>query len=224
MSLFKHRRVCTISRKSNVFFLELQCDCEGDPECEMARRQIDSCRASVVYATRHDTVVSCTEAQWICMADTECAKALEYYNFNCRAMFRGKRCSQRCKNSLTILSRQRAATKLADCRCEFNERIGNYQCTDIKRNMGRLCDVDFRKSIQKNIDESKRAKQEEYILWESTSVAPPEFDWPELVSVTEIVEDIGSTQVGDGNDVDIQVKTSGNQKFLKFVDSFSLGN
>ena len=144
------------------------------------------------------------------MADTECAKALEYYNFNCRAMFRGKRCSQRCKNSLTILSRQRAATKLADCRCEFNERIGNYQCTDIKRNMGRLCDVDFRKSIQKNIDESKRAKQEEYILWESTSVAPPEFDWPELVSVTEIVEDIGSHQVGDENDVDIQVKSRGN--------------
>ena len=94
----------------------LQCDCEGDPECEMARRQIESCRASVVYATRHDTVVSCTEAQWICGADSECGKALEYYNFNCRAMFRGKRCSQRCKNSLTILSRQRAATKPADCR------------------------------------------------------------------------------------------------------------
>ena len=121
-------------------FIRFQCDCEGDQSCETAMHQMEACRASVVYATRFDTVVSCTEAQWICMADAECGKALEYYNFNCRAMFRGRRCNQRCKNSLTILSRQSKAMKLANCRCEYNERIGNYYCADIKKNMATLCD------------------------------------------------------------------------------------
>jgi len=170
----------------------INCDCQGHLDCLMARRQIESCRASVVYATRFDTVVSCTEAQWICMADSECGKALEYYNFNCRAMFRGKRCNQRCKNSLRILSRQSQATKLADCRCEYNERIGNHYCSDIKRNMEQLCDLDLQKTIELNVETNRRIKQQEFVMWERTSERPPPFEWPELV-VTESPFDMTET-------------------------------
>ena len=90
----------------------MQCDCAGDFECLNARRRIEACRNDVIYANRLDTVVSCTEAQWICTADAECGKALEYYNLLCRGMFKGKRCNQRCKNSIRILSRQTKAIKL----------------------------------------------------------------------------------------------------------------
>ena len=188
----------------------MQCDCQGDKECQLARHQIESCRASVVYATRYDTVVSCTEAQWICMADAECAKALEYYNFNCKAMFRGKRCNQRCKNSMAILSRQAQAMKLADCRCEYNERIGNFYCSDIKRNMAQLCDSDLQQEIQMNVENSKRLKQEELALWESTSVRPPAFEWPEpmteepfeITETVEIVTNSNNVEVLDQSEIE----------------------
>jgi hypothetical protein len=100
---------------------------------------IEACRPSVIYATREDTVVSCTEARWICSADAECGKALEYYHLYCRSMFRGRKCSQRCKNSLSILRRQEKAAKLRLCECEANEQIDSFQCSDIKQNMEELC-------------------------------------------------------------------------------------
>ena len=93
----------------------------------------------MTYATRNDTIVSCTEARWICSADAECGKALEYYHLLCRNMFRGKKCSERCKNSLSILQRQDKAAKLLQCQCDSNERIENYLCSDIKENMENLC-------------------------------------------------------------------------------------
>ena len=100
-------------------YLVFQCDCAGDVDCLNARRRIEACRHDVVYANRLDTVVSCTEAQWICTADAECSKALEYYNLLCRGMFKGKRCNQRCKNSIQILGRQTKAIKLG----EFSKTI-----------------------------------------------------------------------------------------------------
>ena len=75
-----------------------QCNCDADSDCEVAKEKIEACRDSVTYATRNDTIVSCTEARWICLADAECGKALEYYHLFCRSMFRGKGCSERCKN------------------------------------------------------------------------------------------------------------------------------
>ena len=45
-------------------------------------------------------------AQWICIADPLCSTALEYYNRFCRSMFAGKKCTLRCKNSISILRRQ----------------------------------------------------------------------------------------------------------------------
>ena len=45
-------------------------------------------------------------AQWICLADPVCSTALDYYNQYCRSMFAGKKCTLRCKNSISILRRQ----------------------------------------------------------------------------------------------------------------------
>lgn len=87
-------------------------------------------------ATRNETVVSCTVAQWICEADALCSKALEYYNEYCRSMFHGKKCSHRCRNSISILRRQEKAAKLTTCRCDGQE---DYDCPRIQNNMARLC-------------------------------------------------------------------------------------
>ena len=105
----------------------------------IAKSKIEACRDPVTYATRNDTIVSCTEARWICSADAECGKALEYYHLLCRNMFRGKKCSERCKNSLNILQRQEKAAKLLQCQCGFDEKIEDFQCSDIKANMENLC-------------------------------------------------------------------------------------
>jgi len=117
----------------------MTCNCDADSDCEVAKLKIEACRDSVTYATRNDTVVSCTEARWICLADAECGKALEYYHLFCRSMFRGKACSERCKNSLNILRRQEKAAKLSECQCEANEKIDDFLCKDIKENMNNLC-------------------------------------------------------------------------------------
>ena len=37
-----------------------------------------------------DSIVSCTTASYICMAEPGCSTALQYYNNNCRAMFEGR--------------------------------------------------------------------------------------------------------------------------------------
>lgn len=97
---------------------------------------IHPCQKEVVYATREDTVVSCSAAQWICAADPMCSTALEYYNRFCQAMFRGKRCTDRCMNSISILRRQKAASKLETCYCDGTE---NFDCVNIKTNMEALC-------------------------------------------------------------------------------------
>ena len=90
----------------------------------------------MTHATRPDTVVTCSAAEWICAADPQCATALDYYNRFCGAMFRGRRCTDRCRNSIRILKRQSAAAKLESCRCTGDER---YDCDGIKNNMERLC-------------------------------------------------------------------------------------
>ena len=118
----------------------LQCDCGEDVECRTAKSKIEACRDPVTYANRNDTIVSCTEARWICSADAECGKALEYYHLLCRNMFRGRKCSERCKNSLNILQRQDKAAKLLECQCDPNaEPIESFECSDIKQNMQELC-------------------------------------------------------------------------------------
>jgi hypothetical protein len=40
---------------------------------------------------------------------------------------------------LAILRRQEKATKLRECQCSNNEMLGDFFCSDIKRNMDELC-------------------------------------------------------------------------------------
>jgi hypothetical protein len=40
---------------------------------------------------------------------------------------------------LAILRRQEKATKLRQCQCSQDEMLGDFYCTDIKRNMEELC-------------------------------------------------------------------------------------
>ena len=113
----------------------MECHCEDDG-CLRQKQRIEPCRSEVTWNTRPDTVVTCTTATWICAADVTCATAMDYYNRNCQKMFRGEKCSRRCKNSLDIMLRQPAAAKLATCYCEGNE---DFECINIRRNTDVLC-------------------------------------------------------------------------------------
>ena len=119
-----------------LIFFPFQCNCSNDEFCLQSKKNIKPCQDEVIHATQEDTVVSCTAAQWICAADPMCSTALEYYNRFCQAMFRGKKCSARCMNSIDILRRQKAAQKLENCRCDGTEE---YDCQNIKINMENLC-------------------------------------------------------------------------------------
>jgi len=113
----------------------MECRCENE-DCELKKKRIEPCRAAVTWQSSPSTQVSCSAASWICLADPLCAKALDYYNLNCRAMFKGRRCGKKCHNSLDILLRQKAASKLATCYCDGTE---DYDCAAIRENTDTLC-------------------------------------------------------------------------------------
>ncbi|CAH1114520.1 unnamed protein product [Psylliodes chrysocephalus] len=112
----------------------MNCVCSDD-YCEDQKQRTDICRPAVIHAM-NAVVVPCRVAQWICMADTLCSKALEYYNEYCKAMFHGKKCTLRCNNSINILRKQEKAAKLKSCKCDGFE---DYDCHGIQRNMDKLC-------------------------------------------------------------------------------------
>jgi len=114
----------------------MKCNCSGDSNCEKSKLNIRPCQHEVLEATKPDSIVSCTAAQWICSADKPCKTALEWYNYYCQSMFKGKECSARCKNSLNILKRQASASKLEKCYCDGTE---DFDCVNIKTNMEELC-------------------------------------------------------------------------------------
>ncbi|XP_031784899.1 growth arrest-specific protein 1 [Nasonia vitripennis] len=127
----------------------MMCDCaENDVMCKFSKQRAEICRASVT-ATMNRTRVSCRVATWICIADTLCSTALQYYNENCKRMFHGKKCTKRCRNSINILRRQEKAEKLNTCYCDG---IEEYDCTAIHRNMDELC---FNKPAQHNYREQQ---------------------------------------------------------------------
>ena len=101
------------------------------------------CRPGIELAVSNKTVVSCSVAHMICSADAQCHTALTYYDINCRAMFKGKKCSTRCKNSLAILKKQAKASKLRTCYCDEARVNLDFDCPAIKRNMKNMCQSDF---------------------------------------------------------------------------------
>lgn len=113
----------------------MNCQC-NEEYCRDQKRRVEICRPQVIRANRKETVVSCRVAQWICAADSQCSTALGYYNHFCRSMFHGKKCTKKCKNSISILRRQEQAAKLATCKCDGRE---DFDCNRIQQNMARLC-------------------------------------------------------------------------------------
>ena len=145
-------------------FLIFQCTCDDDA-CLLQKSRVEPCRSEVTWNTAPDTIVSCSAASWICMADPLCSTALNYYNRNCQAMFKGGKCSKRCKNSLEILTRQSSAGKLATCWCDGTEE---FQCQEIRDNTDSLCfdrDRDVEDAISDNeVKESRGVMKNSSLL------------------------------------------------------------
>lgn len=112
----------------------MNCECEDD-YCLEAKQRIDICRPQVLKGAANATS-SCSLSQLICVADAQCATALQYYNQLCRSMFRGRKCSNKCLNSIEILRKQEKAAALTVCQCDGNE---DYDCTRMQNNLARLC-------------------------------------------------------------------------------------
>ncbi|XP_065216682.1 growth arrest-specific protein 1-like [Planococcus citri] len=119
----------------------MTCECANNM-CRETKQKLEVCKPHVMKAIQNDTIVTCEVAQWICAADATCSKALEYYHKYCQAMFFGRKCTYRCKNSISILKKQEKAAKLDSCLCNGKEE---YDCPRIRQNMAKLC---FNKTIE----------------------------------------------------------------------------
>lgn len=129
-------------------FLLLQCQCE-DQYCVEAKQRIEVCRPQVLEGAANATS-SCRLSQLICLADAQCATALGYYNELCRSMYRrGRKCSNKCLNSIEILRKQEKAAALTACQCDGNE---DYDCPRMQNNLQRLCFHKHSKSRAKGHD------------------------------------------------------------------------
>ncbi|XP_034935372.1 growth arrest-specific protein 1-like isoform X2 [Chelonus insularis] len=114
----------------------MTCECaKDDIMCIRTKQRVEICR-SPVSIVMNKTRLSCRIATSICNADPLCSTALYYYNELCKAMFHGKKCTHRCRNSIGILQRQEKAAKLNTCICDGSE---DYDCQSIHRNMNFLC-------------------------------------------------------------------------------------
>lgn len=136
-------------------FLLLQCQCE-DEYCMEAKQRIEVCRPSVLKGAANVTA-SCSLSQLICLADSQCSTALGYYNDLCRSMYRrGRKCSNKCLNSIEILRKQEKAAALVECRCDGNE---DYDCPRMQSNLARLC---FHKHTKQKVKGHKGNKGENH--------------------------------------------------------------
>ncbi|XP_022188039.2 growth arrest-specific protein 1 [Nilaparvata lugens] len=134
----------------------MTCHCkEDDTYCKASKARIEVCRPGVEHAHLKETTVSCQVAQQICAADTQCLTAFEYYHSYCRSMFMGRKCSYRCKNSISILRRQQKAAKLDTCLCDGQDKE-RHECRKVRTNMDKLC---FRKSHHHNSTTSTSTEQ-----------------------------------------------------------------
>ncbi|KAH9632608.1 hypothetical protein HF086_001851 [Spodoptera exigua] len=132
-------RLVTITLVTAVYSLRLTqlgirpCECE-DEYCLEAKQRIDICRPQVMKGAANATS-SCSLSQLICLADAQCSTALQYYHRLCRSMFRGRKCSKKCLNSIEILRKQKKAAALTACQCDGND----YDCPRMQNNLARLC-------------------------------------------------------------------------------------
>ncbi|CAH2042286.1 unnamed protein product, partial [Iphiclides podalirius] len=131
----------------------MNCECE-DKYCEEAKQRIDVCRSQVLRGAANATS-SCRLSQLICLADAQCSTALSYYRQLCRSMYRGRKCSNRCLNSIEILKKQDKAAALTECRCDGDE---DFDCPRMQSNLARLC---FHKHQKNHTRPHKKTPHEE---------------------------------------------------------------
>ena len=117
------------------------------------KARVEPCRAEVTWNTDPDTEVSCSAATWICAADPLCSTAMLYYRENCKAMFKGRKCGKKCKNSLDIMLRQKSAAKLTTCYCEGTE---DYDCSAVRLHTDVLC---FGKKVVAEVVETNEVEK-----------------------------------------------------------------
>ncbi|XP_047536400.1 growth arrest-specific protein 1-like [Vanessa atalanta] len=132
----------------------MNCQCE-DQYCLDAKKRIDVCRPQVLRGAANATS-SCRLSQLICLADAQCATALGYYYQLCRSVYRGKKCSNKCLNSIEILRKQEKAAALTVCRCDGNE---DYDCPRMQNNLARLC---FHKHLKNHTKNHERGYGEKH--------------------------------------------------------------
>lgn len=117
-------------------FKSAQCGCQCDDEyCRESKRNIEVCRAEVLRGAANATA-SCRLSHLICQADAQCAMALDYSNRLCRAAYQGRKCSNKCLNSIEILRNQEKAAALSSCYCDGYDE---YECSRTMKNLNRLC-------------------------------------------------------------------------------------
>ncbi|XP_049877228.1 growth arrest-specific protein 1-like [Pectinophora gossypiella] len=152
----------------------MNCQCE-DEYCVEAKERIEVCRPQVLQGAANATA-SCRLSQLICLADAQCATALRYYDELCRSMYRrGRKCSNKCLNSIDILRKQEKAAALAACRCDGNE---DFDCPRMQRNLQRLC---FHKKTHPGKDRKHHKEKEKKIAVQETASAA------NIVSVSALI-------------------------------------
>jgi growth arrest-specific protein 1 len=117
----------------------INCDCGGSDFCLEQKQRVEVCREDVVKAIdsiNDNTRISCTLAEALCLANTTCMYAMEYYRIHCMRLFRGEKCTPKCNNSLNVLFRNPWGHKIRDCICDGTER---YDCHGIQSNTAELC-------------------------------------------------------------------------------------
>ncbi|KAI5633762.1 growth arrest-specific protein 1-like [Phthorimaea operculella] len=140
----------------------MTCQCE-DEYCVETKERMEVCRPQVLRGAANATA-SCRLSQLICLADAQCATALSYYDEFCRSMYRrGRKCSNKCLNSIEILRKQEKAAALAACRCDGNE---DYDCPRMQRNLQRLC---FHKKT--HIGQGRKHKDKEIKVPEQETIS-----------------------------------------------------
>ncbi|XP_045777251.1 growth arrest-specific protein 1-like [Maniola jurtina] len=145
----------------------MNCQCE-DEYCLEAKQRIDVCRPQVLRGAANATA-SCRLSQLICLADAQCATALRYYKDLCRSVYRGRKCSNKCLNSIQILRKQEKAAALQACHCDGNE---DYDCPKMQNNLARLCFHKHSKNHTKNHErgyEEKHRKHHQHQVVSSTN-------------------------------------------------------
>lgn len=136
----KRALISLLSSEDDAGLDFINCNCSGDAYCLARKQSIEVCSKDVLDAISsvddQTTVVSCTLAKWICEADSSCLTALDFYRSLCGKLFLGKKCTERCNNSVTILYQQEKAQKLQNCECDGSEL---YDCKSVRYHTDVLC-------------------------------------------------------------------------------------